>query len=246
MQRRFVIGLFCFAALLGCCFIEQKVYQITAKEAIADNNVVEKKVAYLTFDDGPSDVTEKVLDILEQNHIKATFFLVGSEISDDKKDILIKMVKEGHAIGIHTYSHKKNEIYGSADAYVKDLEKTYDKIYEITGVKPSIYRFPWGSNNCYLNGIGDTIIEQMKAKGFTYYDWNVSGEDSVGNPSALRIIRNIKRSLKYNEPVILLHDSKINENTAKALPEIIQIIKDDGYEFDTVNHRTRPYQYKRK
>jgi len=202
-----------------------------------------EKIAYLTFDDGPSKNTFKVLDILEELDIKATFFIVGSAINDEGEDSLERMVHEGHTIGIHTYSHLCNEIYCSVERYLEDFNLVYQQIYEITGERVNIYRFPWGSNNGYSKGIKDYLMEEMERRGFSCYDWNVSADDSIGRPTSYSILRNINKDLKRQDhPIILMHDSKINDLTVRMLPDIIKMLQEKGYEFDTLDHR-EPYQF---
>lgn len=206
----------------------------------AENN---KKIAYLTFDDGPSENTYKVLDILEEEDIKATFFIVGSAITDDVEDSLQRMKNEGHTIGIHTYSHMCNEIYCSVERFLDDFNTVYQQIYDITGERVNIYRFPWGSNNGYSKGIKEALIDEMERRGFSCYDWNVSADDSVGRPTYSSIRRNIMKDLKrQDQPIILLHDSSINDLTVRMLPDIIDMIREAGYEFDTLDNR-EPYQF---
>ncbi|BBF41440.1 peptidoglycan N-acetylglucosamine deacetylase [Lachnospiraceae bacterium KM106-2] len=202
-----------------------------------------KKVAYLTFDDGPSDHTKEVLATLKKYNIKATFFMIGEEITPEREAMVKEMVKEGHVIGVHTYCHRKNEMYQNKESCVKDFTKAYDKLVEVTGVKPSVFRFPYGSANCYCNNFCVDVIEEMDKKGLTYYDWNVSAEDAVGHPTTYSIMKNIATFRKYNEPVVLMHDGSSNGLTAKMLPQIIERIKAAGYEFDTVDKRSKPYQW---
>lgn len=203
----------------------------------------DKKVAYLTFDDGPSENTFDILDILQEQDVKATFFIVGREIDEKGENVLKRMVNEGHTIGIHTYSHMCNEIYCSVERFLDDFNTVYQQIYEVTGKRVNIYRFPWGSNNKYNRGIKDALIEEMERRGFSCYDWNVSADDSIGKPTPYSILKNIKKDIKRdNHPIILMHDSKINKLTVKMLPEIIQMISDLGFEFDTLDHR-EPYQF---
>ncbi|MDF2511276.1 MAG: hypothetical protein K0S04_1142 [Herbinix sp.] len=203
----------------------------------------DKKIAYLSFDDGPSENTYKVLDILQEYDATATFFIVGSAIDKKSEDSLLRMVNEGHTIGIHTYSHMCNEIYCSIERYLDDFNLVYEQIYDITGKRVNLYRFPWGSNNSYGKHMKDSLIDEMERRGFTCYDWNVDSQDSNGRPSASTILRNIKKDIKrQNQPIILMHDSKINNTTVKLLPEIIEMIQEMGYEFDTLDHR-EPYQF---
>ncbi len=202
-----------------------------------------RKIAYLTFDDGPSENTFKVLDILEEKDIKATFFIVGSEIKKKNEDSLIRMIHEGHTIGIHTYSHRCNEIYCSVERFLEDFNTVYQQIYELTGERVNIYRFPWGSNNGYSKNIKDALMEEMERRGFTCYDWNVDTNDSVGRPSSYSILRNIRRDIKnQDQPIILMHDSSINDLSVKILPDVIKLLEEMGYEFDTLENR-EPYQF---
>lgn len=208
----------------------------------AESNVTsaqcKKKTAYLTFDDGPSKNTEKVIKILDKNNIKATFFIIGSTLDKDGKQRLKKMAKDGHAIGVHTYSHKYREIYSSVENFLEDFYMDYKIIYKSTGVKPCIFRFPGGSVNNFNKNTRREIKKEMERRGFTYYDWNVSGEDSVGSPSIYSIVKNIKKSFaKHDNPVILLHDGPTNDKTVSALPEIISAIKQEGYRFDVLTNR---------
>lgn len=235
-----------------------KAASVVAEVAKNDNNVekenasaVEKaeeekeivKRAYLTFDDGPSENTEKVLAVLDQYHIKATFFLIADQITPDKEALVKRMVQEGHVIGVHTYSHKSKEIYKNKEACIEDIVKTYKKIEEITGVKPKYYRFPYGSANCYVSGYCNAVIKDLEEMGLTYIDWNVTGEDSVGKPTEYSVMKNLKTFEKYIEPVILLHDGSSNKLTASILEEIVQKIQAAGYEFGTIEERSKPYQW---
>lgn len=262
MLKKVLITIVCILSLAFCYQVEQRVFreqfpkedsEPVVKKQISENAVLsenkaakEKKIAYLTFDDGPSKNTETVLDVLKENEVHATFFLIGASITEEKADIVRRMISEGNAVGIHTYSHKQNEIYASANSYLEDFKKAYDKIYEVTGIQTKIFRFPWGSANNALGKIDKQVISALEAEGFQYYDWNVSAEDSVGTPTAESILKNIKKDYnKYNEAVVLMHDSSVNQLTAQMLPQIIKLFKDAGYEFDTLNHMEVPYQYPR-
>lgn len=200
-----------------------------------------KKIAYLTFDDGPSSNTFEILDILEEKNVPATFFIVGSVITREGEDALKRMANEGHTIGIHSYSHICDKIYCSVERFLDDFNEVYRQIYEITGKRPSIYRFPWGSNNGYTKGIKDVLVDEMKRRGFACYDWTVDSNDSVGRPTIYSIRRNVEKDLEAQDyPIILMHDSGINKLTVQALPGIIDMIRDKGYDFDTLDNR-KPY-----
>lgn len=201
-------------------------------------HIGERKIAYISFDDGPSNVTPKILDTLKEYEAKATFFIIAGNVKEEEIDILKRIIDEGHSIGIHTYSHKYSDIYSSVEAYLEDFYKVYQLIYEATGVKTKIFRFPWGSSNTYNKKIKNELITEMERRGFIYFDWNVSAEDSIGNPSQATIKKNILKDLdRFDAPIVLMHDSAINNNTAKILPEILKIMKDKGYVFDILENR---------
>lgn len=214
---------------------ENEIKIVTPKDDINTRDKkesVSKRTVYLTFDDGPSKNTSKILDILDKYDIKATFFVIGTNITPEYEILLKSMEDSGHVIGIHTFSHKYNYIYTSADNYIKDFNKAYEQLVKILDTPPSIYRFPGGSCNCYVGTYKGEIIKRLENRGFTYYDWTVSGEDSVGSPTMESIIINILRDIdRFDNPVILLHDSSINNNTVEALETIIIELKDKGYEF---------------
>lgn len=202
-----------------------------------------RKVCYLTFDDGPSELTWKILDILDEKNVKATFFVIGESMSEKELECLKEIVSRGHVIGLHTYHHNYNSLYKSVENFLSDYEKVYNLIVETTGVRPNIYRFPGGSYNMYIKKNRNKIIAEMERRGFTHYDWNVSGEDAVGNPTASTIMKNIKKDIyRFQCPVVLLHDSKINSKTVSILPKLIDNIRENGYEFDTVDKR-EPCQF---
>lgn len=197
-----------------------------------------KKVAYLTFDDGPSILTVEYLKILKEEGVHATFFLIGQQLDGELTDIVKSAIKDGHEIGIHTYCHQAEQIYASEQSYCEDLEKTKLCIEEKLQVTPKFFRFPWGSANAYVKNYKSGVIEYMKAEGIDYVDWNVSGEDSVGCPSADSILLNVRKDYKkYDEPVILLHDSATCRQTLCALQEMIHELKEAGYSFGTLSER---------
>ncbi len=203
----------------------------------------ERKVAYLSFDDGPSRITKDILKILEEEEIQATFFVIGSNLTEEGEECLKMMIEQGHEIGIHTYSHNYKKIYASVEDYLEDFYTVYEQVYEITGVQPKIFRFPWGSINSYNKSINNQLITEMERRGFTYYDWNVSAEDSIGKPTEYKVWKNVMKDVeKYKYPIILMHDSATNRVTANSLKKVIKSIREKGYDFDTLNNR-EPYQF---
>lgn len=208
-------------------------------ECCTEGAVQEEKIAYLTFDDGPSDVTLKILDTLKEKEAVATFFLVGNELTPEREHIVKREIEQGNALGVHTFCHEKNKMYCNAESFFEDFNKASQRIEEVAGERPKLHRFPWGSNNGYVSSYVDDLHERLKSQGIRSYDWNVSGEDSVGGVVAQStIFQNVKKNLtRYRQPILLLHDSATMKNTAAVLGQIIEYIRSEGYRFDTLEKR---------
>ncbi|WP_094701573.1 exo-beta-N-acetylmuramidase NamZ domain-containing protein [Brevibacillus laterosporus] len=229
---------------------EQKPDTTTTKPVSA------QKVAHLTFDDGPSNVTVQILDVLKQHNIKATFFVLGRNVKGNEA-ILQRMIAEGHTIGNHTYSHDYNKIYKNPQAFFTDLKQAEVEIQKITGEKPSMIRFPGGSNNGVSKKAQDTtiygankwvmndIVKEAKNQGYSYFDWNVSSGDARSNSySPQEVIRNVKNgSANKHEVVILMHDTKAKESTLKALPQVIADLQKQGFTFEALQPTSKTVQF---
>lgn len=199
----------------------------------------DRPIVYLTFDDGPSANTVQVLDILKANNIKATFFVVNSNI-EAHQQLYKRIVDEGHTLGIHTYSHQYTQIYSSVDAYLADFNNIFQKVYELTGVKPTIFRFPGGSINTYNQNFYTELIAEMLRRGFTYYDWNVSSGDA-GTTYTSAAIQNavVTGCLNKQRSIVLMHDSSTKATTVGALQNIINALK-DTHEFRPLDNSVEP------
>lgn len=185
---------------------------------------------YLTFDDGPTDsTTPKILDVLKKENVRATFFVVGRQIKGREK-ILKRTAEEGHSIGIHTYSHRYDEIYADKAALLKDIEKCRGAIKKVLpDYNKNLYRFPGGSFLC------PSLREAVTRAGYRYYDWNASAGDAEGRYTAKQLFENAIRTSEGKKPVILLmHDGVGYKNTVRALQEIIRRFKNEGYVFKTL------------
>ncbi|MBD5470307.1 MAG: polysaccharide deacetylase [Lachnospiraceae bacterium] len=181
------------------------------------------KRVYLTFDDGPSPNTDRILDILKEYDVKATFFVVGKENYTDQYK---RIVDEGHTLAMHSYSHVYKDIYSSLDAYKQDLGELRTFLYELTGVECNIVRFPGGSSNTISKVDMHTLIDYLDSENMVYYDWNVSSGDASGTyRSANQIASNVLGNIdKYNNAVVLMHDAAEKNSTVDALPTIIETI----------------------
>lgn len=184
---------------------------------------------YLTFDDGPSENTNAILDILDDYGIKATFFVTGKE-DEASKAAYQRIVAEGHTIAMHSYSHKYSEIYASKEAFQEDFERIQNLIYDTTGVECHYYRFPGGSSNKVSNTNMSEFISYLNEQGITYYDWNVSSGDATSRAfTADELVENVMSDVvKYKTSVVLLHDATVKTTTVQALPAMIEALQQAG------------------
>lgn len=221
----------------------RKVTVYTPKKCFFSVSNGKPGVIYLTFDDGPSTKnTARLLDILKEENVKATFFLIDKT----NTDYLIKrMYDEGHTIGLHTASHNYKYIYSSTTSFIKDIEKIQEKVARITGEKSSIIRFPGGSSNTVSSfnpGIMCTLSNMIIEKGYHYFDWNVSSGDAGSKRSKKNTYRNVTNNLSKNRAnVVLMHD--IYDSTVDAVKDIIKYGKDNGYTFEKITMDTEMYTH---
>ncbi|WP_054741058.1 polysaccharide deacetylase family protein [Cellulosilyticum ruminicola] len=206
------------------------------------------KFAYLTFDDGPSVNTVKILDFLKANNIKATFFVLGKNNQDE---IYKRIVNEGHTLAIHSNTHEYDKIYRSVDTFMTDITDLSKSLEKITGVKPTIMRFPGGSNNTISHKYGgtsimDQIIPAVNNAGFTYFDWNVDSSDASANRQDKNVIVNsvLNGSKGKDEAVILMHDAPAKTTTVDALPQIVEGLRQQGFSFRAITGETEQVKFK--
>jgi len=199
---------------------------------------------YLTFDDGPSYLTDDILDILAQYDVKASFFVIGTD-NPDLKAVYKRIVDEGHTLGMHSYSHKYQEIYASQEAFAGDLNKLENLLYEETGIIPKIYRFPGGSSNTVSPISMGFFIDYLEAKDLTYYDWNISAGDAAGKLlTKEEIVKNALYGIEENEEtMILMHDIGDKATTVEALPEIIEALQKRNIPIVKIDEDTIPIQH---
>lgn len=198
-----------------------------------------KKVVYLTFDDGPSKNTPKLLDTLDQLGVKATFFVTGTAANIYPQN-LKEIVNRGHAVALHTYSHEYYEVYKSEDAYFNDLQKVSDLVYNLTGVRSKIIRFPGGSSNGvskqYCPGIMTSLTKKVIDRGYQYYDWNVDSGDADDRTMSVEYLTSYFKTQGLKPYInLLMHDTADKYTTIDALPTIVKYYRDLGYEFDVID-----------
>ena len=199
----------------------------TNNDKLLDNK---QKIIYLTFDDGPSMNTDKVLEILKKNDIKATFFVIGQN-----QDKYKKIVDEGHTIALHTYTHDYKKIYASESAFFEDLYKIRDAVKAKTGIDSKIIRFAGGSSNHKASkNLKMNIIKRLTREGFVYHDWNCDSTDASGNKVPVSKLIANATSCSSKEINLLMHDSSPKKTTVEALQKIIDYYRAKGYKFKKI------------
>lgn len=204
-----------------------------------------EKMIYLTFDDGPSSNTNRILDILKEYDVKATFFVVG-KTDEESVRAYQRIVAEGHTLAMHSYSHKYAEVYASKESFIQDLDKLQEYLYQVTGVWSRFYRFPGGSSNSVSKVDMQELIRYLEENNITYFDWNVVSGDAVSNVlSAETITRNCVSGIEgWQKSMILMHDASEKNTTVEALPQIIEQIRDSGDAvFLPITDETIPIQH---
>lgn len=210
-----------------------------------DNQTSETpKTVYLTFDDGPSyNITDKVLDVLKEKEVKATFFIIGNKIKGREK-ILKRIYDEGHCIGLHSYTHVTRKIYSNENAFIKEMDDTRDEVKRVLGITPTAIRFPTGSKP-HLN---KNFLEELHAHNYKVYDWNASLPDGINcDIKPDKLIQYATKVIARSPKVfLLLHCDQCNKNTSEALPKIIDYYKENGYEFKTIDDNTDEFYFRFK
>ncbi|HDX9635829.1 polysaccharide deacetylase family protein [Bacillus cereus group sp. MYBK108-2] len=207
---------------------EKKKDTSLAKQKRPDGKPV-GRVVYLTFDDGPSELTGKFLDVLKEQHVSSTFFMQGSNLQNTGfQENVKRAVKEGHYIGAHSMTHNSDKLYKKGQ-FVTEMKETLALIHNITGTTPKLVRPPYGS----APGLkGQDIRNKIVEAAIKVWDWTIDSNDwkLKGNPQ--QIIENVKRTTTEDVEVVLMHEKP---QTLQALPEIIKFYKEKGYEFGVYN-----------
>jgi peptidoglycan/xylan/chitin deacetylase (PgdA/CDA1 family) len=205
-----------------------------------DPSLTDQKTAYLTFDDGPSQNTPHLLDILKENNVKATFFVVAMGKDTPLKREWLKMeIADGNTIGVHSFTHNYSYIYQNEANFLTDFNEMRNIIISATGFVPRFSRFPGGTDNTvsldinHGNPIMPLLLQDVEKMGITPVDWNAGGIDAVDPvPSKETIVNGVvKECAGFKTAVILLHDSEPHESSIDAVPEIIAKLRAMGFVF---------------
>lgn len=226
---------------------EMATYDVPPASGVTDeaNRAEEGDIhkVYLTFDDGPSENTGEILDILAEYGVKATFFVVGKE-DEESQALYRRIVDEGHTLGMHSYSNRYSVIYQSEEAFQTDYQKLKDYLYEVTGVECKYYRFPGGSSNQISNVPMNDLIQFLNEKDTVYYDWNVSAGDAASAAyTADEIVENVTADVaKYKTSVVLLHDAEDKSTTVEAIRPLIEALQEMNAEILPIDEDTQVVQ----
>lgn len=224
---------FCVSSLSD--FVENSSIDIQSKI----NNIYssKEKIAYLTFDDGPSKIaTSAILDILKNNGINATFFVIGYRV-EEFPDIVKRAYEEGNFIANHTYSHKNSKIYKNKNSFINeilDTDKVISKAINVSNYHSYVFRFPNGSKGTSYASIKKNCINYLKEIKYNYVDWNALNSDSLRKYSSSELLTNLKKSCKNKDSVvILMHDTIDVSKSYLALENSIKYLINEGYSFRT-------------
>ena len=229
-------------------------YAVDAKDVQAmanDTYKGEGKYVFLTFDDGPSNSTEKILNILKDKDVHGTFFVLGSSIEKDSKrqEYLKEELKGGNAIANHSYSHDFKKLYPGnklkIDSFMDEFNKTNDIMQSILGGEfdCKVLRMPggYGTRKYYKDPSLKEFDDTLQENGIINVDWNALDGDAEGKPySTEEMLNYVKKTSKgKNHIVILMHDAAGKEKTVEILPQIIDYYKNEGYEFKVIKNTSK-------
>lgn len=200
----------------------------------------DQPTVYLTFDDGPSRLTGQVLDILKREHVEATFFVLGNQ-AEGNQELVKRIVREGHAVGNHSYNHVYEELYKDFKGFWKQAAKTDKIIEDLTGEKPFLLRAPGGT----AGNFDAFYFYYLEQAGYTVMDWNVDSQDAVRKGvKAEEILETVRKSPLKHELVVLMHDGTGHEESVKALPGVIAYYREQGYRFARLTEDVKPVQFR--
>lgn len=246
-KKKLLISFFVLLIILILFFVLYKpvhsAVDLACNGEVSDNFIAkiknltngEEKIAYLTFDDGPTtSITPKVLDILKEENVKATFFVIGKSV-DANPEIVKRAYEEGHYIANHTYSHDNATLYQSSESFINEIKKTDLAIGNAIGVEnycSHLFRFPNGFMAPLYKAKKEEAVSLLSEMNYAYIDWNCLNNDSIHKYTTNQLLNNLIESSKNkNTLVILMHDTKDVNDNSFVLKDSISYLKSQGYEF---------------
>lgn len=207
----------------------------TLHEKVASLTKKEEKIAYLTFDDGPTlKATGKILDILKAEDLKATFFVIGKHVKEHP-ELAKRAYEEGHYLANHGYHHNNKKLYQSDESFISEIKNTDIEIGKAIGVEnycSHVFRFPNGYMSSHYKAKKKEAVKLLSEMNYTYIDWNCLNNDSVKKYNNSQLLRNLKKSAKNKGTlVVLMHDTSDVNDTPSILKDSIDYLREQGYEF---------------
>ena len=205
------------------------------KEKLFTLTKSDEKYAYLTFDDGPTlKATGKILDILKEEQVKATFFVIGKYVKNHP-ELVKRAYDEGHYIANHGYSHNNTRLYESDSSFIQEIQDTDAEIGKALGIDnycSHVFRFPNGYMSSNYKSQKKHAVELLSKLNYMYVDWNCLNNDSVKKYSNYQLLDNLKKSASNKGTlIVLMHDSSDVNDTPSVLKDSISYLKSQGYEF---------------
>lgn len=198
---------------------------------------------YLTFDGGPDENTDAILDVLKQYNVKATFFVSGDE-SSEMQAVYRRIVADGHTLGMRSYSNQYSEIYESEEAFQADFQKISDYLFKVTGLRSQYYRFLGGSGNEISNVEMSSLVHILNENDVTYFDWNVTADDLAADSTVEDVVSSVTKGVeKYKTSVVLLHEGTDRDITVEALGPLIEALQEMQAEILPIDDSTTVIQY---
>ena len=247
IKRKKVILFFILCILI--CLIVYFIFNLVNKKtllvsAFEEENFQDKisnlmngneKIAYLTFDDGPtSKSTPKILEILSEENVKATFFVIGKHVKQNP-ELVKQAYNDGHYIANHGYSHNNNKLYSSGDSFINEIKSTDLEIGKAIGIdnySSHIFRFPNGYMASAFKSQKQQYAKLLNDIDYAYIDWNCLNKDSEKKYTNSELLNNLKNSCKNKGTlVILMHDTSDVNETDLVLKDSIDYLKEEGYIF---------------
>lgn len=216
---------------------KKEVVQEQDKPVQNEQNKNGKKVVYLTFDDGPQNITMDILDLLDQYNAKATFFMLEPYMWS-YPDAIEEMIKRGHSVGVHSVTHNKNKLYKSSKTVVNEMTMAKNSLEEITGVESNLMRVPYGS----VPHMKPEYVQAVENHGFIMWDWNIDSMDwKYTDGYFVKHTINQLEAFDKDEPmIILMHDK---ETTVKHLEKLLSYLQDNNYEMLAIDESMEPVQF---
>lgn len=212
----------------------REIIENTSLEKDKGPDVTPEKVAYITIDDGPSKFTNELLDILSENDVKATFFLINANMNKYKDEVK-RIEKEGNSIGFHSVTHDINELYRSPEATLNEFDTCRNTLEKISGKSSKLIRLPYGSKPYMPKGSYDELVDNK----YLIWDWNLDTQDWKSSED--QIVSNVMYyGRERDELVVLIHEKK---QSVKALSSIIEILNKRGYTILPITEKDEPKNY---